>query len=103
MDMDVINHRIPVGSTEVWRITNDSMMMHPFHVHHNQFSIISRNNRPAPLWERALKDTVKIAPGETVEIAMRFENFADPENPYMYHCHILEHEDNGMMGQFVVE
>ena len=39
----------------------------------------------------------------TVKIIMEFEHFSDPELAYMYHCHILEHEDNGMMGQFVVE
>ena len=43
-----------------------------------------------------------VRPGETVPLLMRFEDYADPENPYMFHCHILQHEDQGMMGQFVV-
>jgi FtsP/CotA-like multicopper oxidase with cupredoxin domain len=43
-----------------------------------------------------------VGPGETVRLVMTFDHFADPDLPYMYHCHILEHEDNGMMGQFVV-
>jgi FtsP/CotA-like multicopper oxidase with cupredoxin domain len=43
-----------------------------------------------------------VRPGETVRIIMRFTDFADPNTPYMYHCHLLNHEDNGMMGQFVV-
>ncbi len=103
MDMDVINERIPVGSTEIWEIVNDSMMMHPFHIHHGQFRVISYDGQSTPQHELAWKDTVKVGPGQTVRLMMSFEDFADPELPYMYHCHILEHEDNGMMGQFVVE
>lgn len=103
MDLEVINERIPVGSTELWEITNDTMMMHPFHVHHGQFQIRDRNGRQPDAHERAFKDTVKVGPGEKVRIVMEFEHFADPELAYMYHCHILEHEDAGMMGQFVVE
>jgi FtsP/CotA-like multicopper oxidase with cupredoxin domain len=91
-----------MGDTEIWDIVNDSMMMHPFHIHHGQFQILSRNGRqPAP-HEMGYKDTVKVGPGETVRFIMKFENFSDTQRPYMYHCHILEHEDNGMMGQFIV-
>lgn len=103
MDMAVIDERIPVGSTEIWEISNDSMMMHPFHIHHGQFRIVSSNGRPWPEHEQAYKDTVKVGPGQQVRVLMNFDDFADPELPYMYHCHILEHEDAGMMGQFVVE
>ena len=45
---------------------------------------------------------VLIQPNETVRLIMKFEDFADTTIPYMYHCHILMHEDDGMMGQFVV-
>jgi blue copper oxidase len=103
MDMAVINERVPVGSTEIWEISNDSMMMHPFHIHHGQFRIVSSNGRPWPEHEQAYKDTVKVGPGQSVRVLMKFDDFADAELPYMYHCHILEHEDAGMMGQFVVE
>jgi len=103
MDMETINERVPVGSTEIWEIYNDSMMMHPFHIHHGQFRIVSSNNRAWPAHEQAYKDTVKVGPGQRVRVLMKFEDYADPELPYMYHCHILEHEDAGMMGQFVVE
>ena len=48
------------------------------------------------------KDTVQVRPDETVSILAHFTDYADPVNPYMYHCHILEHEDRGMMGQFTV-
>lgn len=103
MDMTTVNHRVPVGSTELWEIHNDSMMMHPFHVHHGLFRILDRNGRAPQGIEQGEMDTVKVGPGETVRFLMPFTNFADAEHPYMYHCHILEHEDNGMMGQFTVE
>lgn len=103
MDMGVINERIPIGSLEVWQIENDSIMMHPFHVHHGQFQLIGRNGRPPVGIELGEKDTIKVAPGETLQFLMKFDRFADPDHAYMYHCHILEHEDNGMMGQFTVE
>ncbi len=102
MRMDVINERVPMGDTEIWEIYNDSMMMHPFHIHHSQFQILDRNGVPPAPSEMGFKDTVKVGPGETVRFIMHFENFLDPDTSYMYHCHILEHEDNGMMGQFVV-
>ncbi len=103
MDMDVINERIAVGSLELWQISNDSMMTHPFHVHHGQFQLIGRNGIPPVGIELGEKDTIKVAPGETLQFLMKFDRFADPDHAYMYHCHILEHEDNGMMGQFTVE
>jgi len=102
MDIDRIDERIPLGDVEIWEIRNDSPMPHPFHIHDIQFRILSRDGQPPPLNERGLKDTVLVESGETVKIITRFENYADPNNPYMFHCHILEHEDAGMMGQFVV-
>lgn len=103
MDMNVINERVALGSTEIWEIHNNTMMMHPFHIHHGQFQVKERNGRPTHAHERAFKDTVKVAPGETVRVVMEFAHHSHPELPYMYHCHILEHEDNGMMGQFIVD
>lgn len=102
MDINYINERIPIGTTEIWELTNDSPMSHPFHVHHGQFQILDRDGNPPPANEMGWKDTVKVRSGERVRIMMRFEDFADSERPYMYHCHILEHEDQGMMGQFLV-
>ncbi|MBL4819519.1 MAG: multicopper oxidase domain-containing protein [Gammaproteobacteria bacterium] len=102
MDVNYINERIPLYSTEIWELTNTSPMMHPFHIHHGLFQVLDRDGAPPPANELGWKDTVKVNPGELVRIVMRFEDFADPDNPYMYHCHILEHEDRGMMGQFLV-
>jgi len=102
MDMQRIDERVPVNDWEIWQIENPSMMAHPFHIHDTQFRILDRNGRsPAPA-EQGLKDTVIVNPGETVRVLLRFEDYTDPDMPYMYHCHILEHEDAGMMGQFVV-
>jgi len=102
MDMNRVAVRIRMGDTEIWEVTNDSMMMHPFHVHFDQFQILDRNGRPPSAEEMGFKDSVKIGPDETVRFIMRFNDFSDADTAYMYHCHILEHEDNGMMGQFTV-
>lgn len=102
MDMSVINQTVKRDTTEIWEIFNDSMMMHPFHIHHGVFQILDRDGRLPDASEKGFKDTVKVGPGQTVRFIMRFNDFSDPVTPYMYHCHILEHEDNGMMGQFVV-
>jgi FtsP/CotA-like multicopper oxidase with cupredoxin domain len=102
MDMARIDERVPLGSTEIWTIRNASPLAHPFHIHLVQFRILDRDGRPAPDYERGLKDTVLVDPGETVRVIAKFEDYADPDHAYMYHCHILEHEDMGMMGQFVI-
>ena len=91
------------GETEVWEIYNkpDEMggMIHPFHIHGAQFKILSRNGEEPPENERGWKDSISIHPDETVKIAIQFKH----KGVYMFHCHILEHEDNGMMGQVKVE
>ena len=102
MDMDFINERVPLNTTEIWEVSNDSPMMHPFHIHNGQFQLLDRNGSPPPANEMGWKDTVRVNPGETVRLIMRFTDYSDENNPYMYHCHILEHEDRGMMGQFVL-
>jgi blue copper oxidase len=102
MDMNVINERVPVGQWEIWEIANASMMAHPFHIHNAQFRVIDRDGRAPPPLETGFKDTVVVNPREQVRVLLRFAEHTDPDLPYMYHCHILEHEDAGMMGQFVI-
>ncbi len=102
MSMMRIDERIRLGDTEIWRIRNNTGRTHPFHVHLVQFLILDRDGRPPSAQEAGWKDTVHVAAGETVNIIMQFTQYANRHVPYMYHCHILEHEDNGMMGQFVV-
>lgn len=91
------------GVTEVWEIYNkpDEMggMIHPFHIHGTQFKIISRDGKEPPENERGWKDSLSVEPDERVKIAIQFKH----KGVYMFHCHILEHEDNGMMGQVKVE
>lgn len=103
MNMRRIDERVRLGDVEVWRIRNFVGRPHPFHVHLVQFLVLDRDGRPPSPQESGWKDTVLVEPGETVNVIMKFARYADPDTPYMYHCHILEHEDRGMMGQFVVE
>jgi FtsP/CotA-like multicopper oxidase with cupredoxin domain len=102
MDMARIDEVVTLGDTEIWELRNVSMMPHPFHMHDVQFQILDRNGHPPAANEHGRKDVVMVNPNEVVRIIMRFEDYADPNAPFMYHCHILEHEDAGMMGQFVV-
>lgn len=103
MDINRIDEQIRLGSTEIWEISNRSTMMmsmpHSMHLHDVQFQILSRNGRMPPVHEQGRKDTVIVMPGETVRIISRFRDYT---GVYMYHCHLLEHEDDGMMGQFEV-
>ncbi len=101
-DMQRVDFSVPANSEEVWRLGNDSPMLHPFHVHNTQFRILSRNGLPPAPAERGYKDTVSVRPGEDLRILVPTGPYADARNPYMFHCHILEHEDGGMMGQFTV-
>lgn len=101
-DMMRIDYTIPLDHTEIWTISNQSMVAHPFHIHDVQFFILDRNGIPPPLHEQGFKDDVLILPNESIRLIMKFEDYADPMIPYMYHCHILMHEDDGMMGQFIV-
>ncbi|MDR3679509.1 MAG: multicopper oxidase domain-containing protein [Flavipsychrobacter sp.] len=98
-----VDYHIPLGNTEIWKLTNQTMVAHPFHIHDVYFYILDRDGNAPPAVERGKKDVVLVQPNETVRFITRFEDFADTTTPYMYHCHILMHEDDGMMGQFVVE
>lgn len=101
-DMNVINYTIPLGNTEVWSILNNSPIGHPFHIHDVQFYVLERNGAVPPPEEQGRKDVVFVPAMQSVTFITQFETFADPEIPYMYHCHMLVHEDGGMMGQFLV-
>ncbi|HWI49747.1 MAG TPA: multicopper oxidase domain-containing protein, partial [Rummeliibacillus sp.] len=87
------------NETEIWEIENvkDTMggMNHPFHIHGTQFQVISIDGKEPPANLSGLKDTISLKPGQKAKIAVKFTQ----KGIYMYHCHILEHEDNGMMGQ----
>ena len=107
MDINVINETIHLGDMEVWEIINTSGVAHPFHIHGAPFQVLSRSDGPVPDNEKGWKDVILVPARSSsqdgrVKIIKPFLDFADNTNPYMYHCHILEHEDRGMMGQYIV-
>ncbi len=96
-----IDYEIPLNSVEIWKLVNETMVAHPFHIHDVQFYVIDRSGNPPAPEESGRKDVVLVPPGDSLMFITKFEDFVDTI-PYMYHCHILMHEDDGMMGQFVV-
>ena len=91
-----------LGSTERWVVENADGNPHNFHIHDVQFQVASVDGARPPAQLRGWKDTVFMPPRRKVELLVRFADYADPDTPYMFHCHLLRHEDQGMMGQFVV-
>ncbi|WP_431040489.1 multicopper oxidase family protein [Streptomyces sp. P1-3] len=102
MDMERIDEVVTRGTEEIWEVTNADGAAHSFHVHDTRFRVLDVNGKTPPAPQRGPKDTVLVRPQTTVRIALRFDGPADPDTPYMYHCHLLYHEDAGMMGQFIV-
>lgn len=102
-DADRVDFTQKQGVTEVWEFYNkpDPMggMIHPVHIHGAQFKILSRNGEEPPENEQGWKDSFSLKPDERVKLAIQFKY----KGMYMIHCHILEHEDNGMMAQVKVE
>lgn len=98
-DLARIDMVIPAGTTEVWSFTNTTMMAHPMHVHGVRMSILTRNGTAPKAEEQGLRDTFSVDSMETVQVAVQLAS-APSNSPLMFHCHILEHEDAGMMGQF---
>ncbi|AKP68132.1 multicopper oxidase family protein [Companilactobacillus ginsenosidimutans] len=89
------------GEQQVWTIENKKQMMnmiHPFHLHGVQFRILTINGKKPPIAQRGYLDTITLNPGDKYQITFKFEK----TGIYMYHCHNLEHEDEGMMGQVKV-
>lgn len=101
MDMTRIDQTIELGSTERWTITARDGI-HTFHTHQTTFQILEINGQPPGPEDSGWEDNVIVTEGMEVVIAARFDSYANPDIPYMFHCHILDHEDTGMMGQFQV-
>lgn len=90
------------GQYERWTISGEGdMMMHPFHIHGTQFRILTENGKPPAAHRAGWKDTVWVE-GARSEVLVRFDHPAAAEHAYMAHCHLLEHEDTGMMLGFTV-
>jgi suppressor of ftsI/bilirubin oxidase len=121
-NMDQVPVKVSRGSTEIWEIKNRygsggmgmMSMPHPMHIHGFQFQVLQRINSPLQVRRLAInaqgllptdmgfKDTVLVWPGETVRIAVDFSHNFPGTQRYLLHCHILEHEDNGMMMNYEV-
>lgn len=102
MDMARIDEAVTADTLEVWEVTNQDGYPHNFHAHGVQFQVVAVDGRePAPDL-RGWQDTIYLEPGVRYDIVIEFREYTDPDVPYMYHCHLLTHEDSGMMGQFVV-
>ncbi|MCR9171022.1 MAG: multicopper oxidase domain-containing protein [bacterium] len=102
-DMNVINYTVPLGNREIWSLTNQTPIAHPFHIHDVQFYILDINGNPPPPELSGLNDVVMVPAGMgNVRFIADFLDHANDSIPYMYHCHMLTHEDEGMMGQFLV-
>ncbi|MDQ7074064.1 MAG: multicopper oxidase domain-containing protein [Gammaproteobacteria bacterium] len=105
MSMARIDHSMNLDEVEIWEIRNAMGMTHNFHTHATHFQIIERNGSANNVaeYEKGYKDTVRLSPNERVKVVIKMTDYTtDASAPYMFHCHILEHEDRGMMGQFTV-
>ena len=90
------------GQFERWVISGEGdMMLHPFHIHGTQFRILSENGKSPAAHRAGWKDTVNVY-GARSEVLVKFDHAAPKEHAYMAHCHLLEHEDTGMMLGFTV-
>ncbi len=94
-----VDIEVPLNSTRVWLLRNKSTMVHYVHVHEEEWHTLARDGKRPPPWERGLEDTWRLAPGESVKIAAKFTDYT---GVFMFHCHMLDHEDDGLMGQFAV-
>lgn len=97
--MGRIDETVKLGATEIWEIVSPDMA-HPFHVHGAHFRVLAEGGRGPKSWNGGVKDTVLVE--DSAELLVTFTRRADADAPFLYHCHLLEHEDGGMMGTFTV-
>ena len=101
-DMTKPSCAVKLGDYEKWTISGEGdAMLHPFHIHGTQFRILSENGKPPAPHRQGWKDMVNVD-GWRSEVLVRFNYVAAAEHAYMAHCHLLEHEDTGMMLGFTV-
>jgi blue copper oxidase len=97
-DPERVDFEVPLGSTEIWEV-RPNLMTHPFHIHGATFRILSIGGEPPSAHLAGDKDT--LLADRPVELLVSFRQPATRQSPFMFHCHVLEHEDAGMMAQFV--
>jgi spore coat protein A len=88
-----------LGSTVTWEIHNRTSVAHVMHLHHTDWYLLARDGRRPPPWENCLKDTFFVYPDEKILLS---GHFSDYTGKFVIHCHMLDHEDHGLMGQFQV-
>jgi len=98
-DHDRVDATVPRGSIQTWQITNTSSVTHYVHMHGFPFVLLKRNGADPQAWEAGLDDTFRVDPGDHLLVAAKFPDYL---GRYVIHCHMLEHEDHGMMAQFEV-
>lgn len=98
-EMMRVDEKVSQGSLEIWEFVNNTMMPHPMHIHVTHFKVLDRSGGSLAPHERGWKDTVRVDAGETVRVLTKFDA---QEGLYVFHCHNLEHEDNGMMANFEI-
>ncbi len=102
MDLNRIDETVIVGTTEIWQVSSRNPYPHNFHIHDVQFEVLTIDGGAPPPELTGRKDTIYLEPHRSYRLIMRFSDYPDPASPYMFHCHLLLHEDEGLMGQFVV-
>ena len=103
------DEKVPIDTLEMWQYVNATPVPHPMHIHNTQFNVVERSIGAASSYaydrmrqgfvDEGWKDVVLVMPGETVKLLVKFSTYA---GMFMYHCHILEHEDMGMMRNLMV-
>jgi bilirubin oxidase len=103
-NINTINKTLNLDAIEKWTVTNNNVFGHTFHIHDVEFKIVARNGSAANVGahESGWKDVMYVPRNENVSFVAKFNDYADALHPFMYHCHFSNHEDDGMMGQFVV-
>lgn len=94
-----VDEEVSRNALEIWEFRNDRMMPHPMHIHATQFKVLNRSDGNLAPHERGWKDNVLVDTGETIRVLVKFDA---PEGMYVFHCHNLEHSDNGMMANFEI-
>ena len=98
-DHDRIDVSVPLGNVEEWTIRNDTDDVHSFHIHQVHFQVIAVNGRPQEF--NALADTVRVPERGSITLLIPFNN-PDIAGRFVFHCHVLKHEDRGMMANIEV-
>ncbi|MCT9084040.1 multicopper oxidase family protein [Streptomyces fulvoviolaceus] len=91
-----------LDAEEVWTISNTTQLEHSFHLHDVPFQLIEINGEEPNGVDLGWFDTFEVVGGGSIKIAMKFTDFTDDTYMYMLHCHLLQHEDEGMMAALMV-